>query len=193
MPNCMAVNYAGVKCGYGEEALPYFLYHDGMQRLTTLKFLCNNHANQILGELMQQELGYTNLINALRKKVDNLTKTIKSEASTKNAGREKEKTILWERIKRINEIRNTVRNKTCRFCQFPLTEPDSKEDQLGKRFSHANFHSDVGKRRADILFHTECGITWITNKIYMEKKDLKYLSPLRTKQHTLFSHDKPSL
>jgi hypothetical protein len=35
--------------------------------------------------------------------------------------------------------------------------------------------------------HTECAITWITNKMSFENKELSKLSPKRTKQETIFT------
>jgi len=187
MPSCQAVNFAGVRCSRNLDDLPYFIYHDAQGRLDKVVYLCQDHSNKLLGTLMETELGYTRLIQSLSKKIDYTRGLIRSEKSTKNENREKDLRLLYEKIKRFNEIRNIERNRKCRFCGHPLNEPDEPKDQIGRKYSHATFHSDIGRRRADILFHTECGITWYSNAIYLETKDLKYLQPVRTKQHTLFS------
>jgi len=187
MPSCSSRNFAGVRCARKVDIMPYFIYHDSMGRFTEIKYLCQDDSNRILGQLMEREMQQTRLIDTLRKKIDYLQTQIRSEKSTKNENRQKELRVLFEKIKRINEHRNNIRNKECRFCNHPLKDPEQEDDQLGKCFSHANFHSPVGYRRADILFHNNCGITWLSNMIYFEKKDMKYLQPKRTGQHTLFT------
>lgn len=187
MPSCQSTNFAGVRCSRKLDDLPYFIYHDSQGRLDKVVYLCLDDSNRILGQLMETELGYTRLIDSLRKKTEYIRGLVRQEVSSKNESRQKELKVLYEKIKRFNEIRNIERNRKCRFCGHPLNEPEEPKDQIGRKYSHATFHSDIGKRRADILFHSECGLTWFANTIYMEKKDLKYIAPLRTKQHTMFS------
>lgn len=207
MPNCDAVNYIGVRCSRNAGESPYFIYHDGNGRLTTLKYLCFDHSQQLLGVLMETELGHTRLLEQLKKKINskyselnrgsNITEEREKirEAIAEGRPKPKFKSVdiikkeireLQEKRKRIFDIRNHERNKKCRFCGFDLTEPEDIKDQIGIKFSHANFHTAKGYRRVDIMFHTECGITWFTNKIFVDKT-MKYLSPLRVKQNTLFT------
>jgi hypothetical protein len=187
LPTCQSKNFAGVRCGKKADDAPYFLFHDTLGRCTKLFPLCLDDSNRILGILMEKELGYDRLIKTLRKKAENLRSTIRSEKSSKNEYREKELKVLYEKVKRFVEIRNIERNKVCRFCQFPLKEPEFDKDQIGKKFSHANFHSNYGYRRADILFHTECAMTWLSNAVHLDEKVMQYVSPKRTGQHTIFS------
>lgn len=208
MATCQSKNFSGHRCARNTDDAPYFIYHDARGRITGLKNLCQEHSNVILGSLMEKELGYTRLLEQIKKRIDGLYHDLNNgdkladelekikqarlegrpRPTFKKIDEIKKEIKVWqEKRKRHYEIRNNERNNTCRFCGFPLAEPQLPNDQLGTKYSHADFHSSNGKRRADIMFHTECGITWLTNKLYLDKKELRFLQPKRTGQHTIFS------
>jgi hypothetical protein len=67
-----------------------------------------------------------------------------------------------------------------------LRDPEEPKDQIGDKFSNADFKGSQGYRRYDALFHSECFISWYTNKFQLSEKEMASLSPKRVGQNTLF-------
>lgn len=208
MPYCVASNFTGGMCNYKSNELNYFWYHDPHGRIDKVFYLCMKHSNLIVDGLMEKEIGYSKLIKTcydqIEKKKHELEKgsnLSEQREATKNAienglSRPKFKSVqeMKDEISRLYNVVNNVkkilvieRNKVCRFCKFPLREPELAKDQLGSKYTNVDFKSFNGYRRLDALFHTECGITWLVNKIKLKSDEMRYLQPKRTGQHTLFS------
>lgn len=208
MPSCQSINFTGNRCSRKADESDYFIFHDSMGRCTKLFHLCHDDSNRILGQLMQKELGYTRLLDSLKKKIDNLRvelnkgHNISEEREKIRQSREEGRPApKFKSVEKLNheikelylkrskffDIRQFERNAVCRFCGFPLLEPEFPHDQISNKFLHANFHSNTGKRRADIMFHSECAMTWLANTIHLDKDVLQYIQPKLTGQHTLFS------
>ena len=94
---------------------------------------------------------------------------------------------LYDKVNNAKKILVIERNRLCRWCKYPLKEPEKPNDQVGKSYTPVDFKLAKGYRRLDCLMHTECAITWITNKMSFEDKELSKLSPKRTKQETIFT------
>jgi hypothetical protein len=205
---CKAVNYAGIVCNQKAENATYFWFYDPCGRLNKVFHLCKLHSNLIIDELMVTENSYSKLIKACFDRIEKLRKELQSgnnlseqREAIKNA---RENGNPEPKFKSVMEIKNNIsdlytkvnnskkvlvneRNRICRFCRFPLREPELPKDQIGNSFTPVDFKLARGFRRVDFLFHTECSITWITNKLAFEEKELSKLSPKRTKQETIFT------
>lgn len=208
MPSCIASNYAGNICKQKSNELHYFWFYDPHGRINKVYHLCQKHSNLLVDELMEKEKGYNNLIKACydqiekkRHELENGGNLSEQREAIKNA---RENGIPEPKFKSVQELRNEIkdmytkvqnakkilviqRNRVCRFCQYPLKEPESPKDQIGAKFAVIDFKSPVGYRRLDAMMHTECAITWLTNKLKIPIEDMKYLQPRRTGQETIFS------
>jgi hypothetical protein len=206
--NCKAINYAGIVCNQKAENATYFWFYDPNGRLNKVFHLCKLHSNLIIDELMVTENSYSRLIKACFDRIEKLKKELQSgnnlseqREAIRNA---RENGSPEPNFKSVMEIKNNIsdlytkvnnskkilqveRNKLCRFCKFPLREPESPKDQIGQSYTPVDFKLARGYRRLDCLFHSECAITWITNKLAFEEKELSKLSPKRTKQETIFT------
>lgn len=207
MTSCQAVNFHGMKCGKDATEGSYFWFYDPYQRINRTFHVCQEQSNKIINELIQKELGYQQLLDKIHGKIESLKKQ-KSKGSNLTEERQKIKDAkeqglpipkfksmkqidkeiseLYEKSKKFRDIKNNERNKTCRYCGFPLREPSEQGDQVGKAYTHADFHSGHGYRREVIMFHTECGISWLIGKVHLIEKELKYVRPKRTGQGVLF-------
>lgn len=208
MPNCQAINYAGNICNQKSNELNYFWFYDPHGRINKVFYLCQKHSNILVDGLMEKEKGYANLITAcydqIKKKRNELehgSNLTEQREAIKNA---RENGIPAPHFKSVQELKNEInklyetisnakkivvieRNKVCRYCKYTLREPESPKDQLGERYANIDFKSYNGYRRLDAMFHTECAIAWLTNKLAMKTEDMKYLQPKRTGQQTIFS------
>ena len=211
MTTCQAKTAGGSKCGLDSSESSYFWFYDAHQRVNRTVHLCQDHSNQIINRLIQKEIGLSQLIDKLYKKIENL-RTLKNKSPNYSEQREamrnakengvpipKFKSIdkiqdeiseLYRKIKHFKEIKNKERNHTCRYekCGYHLKEPNDEGDQIGAAFSHADFHSGFGYRREVILFHTECAISWFISVTSLLNKELKYIKPQLTKQGVLFNN-----
>lgn len=208
MPFCNAVNFAGNACGKNATDQSYFWYYDQYERVNRVFRLCQEHSNKIIFEVMGKETGMTQLIDKLYKKIESL-RAEKTKGHNLNEEREAIKNAKenglprpsfrkleiieaeikenFRKIKVYKDLRNIERNKTCRACGYPLKEPNDVHDQMGAKFSHADFHSGFGYRREVMMFHTECGITWLMHVVSLKEKELKYVRPKLTGQGVLFN------
>jgi len=208
MATCKAVNYAGIVCNQKADNDTYFWFYDPCGRLNKVFHLCKLHSNLIIDQLMEKENAYMNLIRVCYDQIERKKKELQSgnniseqREAIRNA---KENGNPEPMFKSVMELRNNIsdlynkvnnaktvlvieRNRLCRFCKFPLKEPESPKDQIGYSYTPIDFKLAKGYRRLDALMHTECGIAWITNKLAFEEKELSKLSPKRTKQETIFS------
>lgn len=139
----------------------YFWFHDGNGLCDRVFGICHDHSQVIFGKLIESEYGTKSLINVLSQKMKRLERENASVVATENTSRRHEIIILAEKRKRMSEHLKNIRNNTCRLCNFPLKEPQKPDRQIGSCFSHADLHSEYGKRRETILFHTICGRIWM--------------------------------
>lgn len=208
MPSCQAQTYQGsnIKCGRGVPSMPYFWFRDSHKLLSDEFTVCNEHSNKLLGKLIEKEEGFNRLIRQLYDKAEHLKDDLR-KGSNISEEREKIETAkreglaiptfkkyqdlqheikeVYEKIKRFREIKNFERNKTCRWCGFPLTEPEFDTDQVSNNYSHSDWHSDKGFRREVILYHTACGRQWLFSNIVIDDKIKAMVLPRSTRQHTL--------
>jgi hypothetical protein len=208
MPKCSAINFIGNICGEKSNELHYFWYYDPHGRLDKTFHICHKHSNTIIDDLMQKEKAYSNLIKACYDQIEkkrtelatgnNLTEQREAMRNAKDNGlpepvfttvQELKNKIsdLYTKVSNAKKILVIERNRVCRWCKYPLKTPESPQDQIGKKYTTIDFKSPVGFRRLDAIFHTECAISWITNKIKLEEKDMKYIQPKRVGQQTIFS------
>ncbi len=207
MARCTFKNYNGDVCNIKSDKLEYVLLHDPHGRVTLERNGCALHMNIIIDDLMVREMGYTNQMKACFKRIEKIDEQI-NKGSSLTEERDKirnakadglpapkmkkieelkiEKQEFWTQIKNCKKILQQIRNKTCVFCQFPLRDPEFPQDQIGYKFSNADFKGVQGYRRFDALFHTECFITWYSNKFALDHKELKYIQPIRTGQTKMF-------
>ena len=216
MPICSVINYVGVMCNQKSNELHYFWYYDPLGRINKVFHICLKHSNLLVDRLMEKEYGYSNLIKACFIQIEKKRKMLNDNDFTipermeaiKNAKEnglprpnftkskeesERLKLIedsikeLYEKISNAKKVVVIERNKMCRFCGFPLKEPESPKDQIGLKYAVVDFKSPNGYRRLDAMFHTECGIAWITNKMKLKDSDMSQVQPLRVGQQTIFS------
>jgi hypothetical protein len=207
MPSCVALNYSGTVCGLDAVDAHYFWYHDPLKRINQTFTICYYHSNHIIQECIAKEKEYDLILDSLFRKVEskkhemnnpyNISEQRDMIRNAIQAGLprprfknieelQNEISAMWKKIKRLREIKNIERNATCRFCGFPLKEPDDKKNQIGDSYAHADFHSNTGKRREVLLFHTECGISWLIPKVRLGRKELSYVRPKLVGQGLLF-------
>lgn len=169
---------------------PYFWYYDAHERINQVFKLDYNTSNQLFGLLLAKETEVNITIKKLYQKIESKKKA-KIERGAAESVRDslnQEISILYNKVKSFRDIKNTIRNKTCRYCRYPLKEPKFKENQIGESFSHADLHSAFGYRREVILFHTECGISWLTQNIALNDKVLAKVRPQRIGQDDLLKY-----
>ncbi len=161
----------------------------------------------MVDDLMEKENGYNNLIKAFYKKIEKIddemfnSPSLQEQRKAISDARQQglpapsfksintlkiEKKQIYEKIRNAKKILVIERNRLCRWCKFPLLEPEEQFDQIGKKFTPVDFKSPVGYRRLDALFHTECAMSWISSKIKLDEKYMKYIQPRRTGQEKLF-------
>ena len=208
MTNCKAINYAGKVCNQDASDSTYFWFHDPCGRLTSVFSLCKLHSNLIIDELMEKENAYMNLIRACydqieKKKTElqrgnNLTEQREAIKNAREYGNPEPnfksvmdlRNIISELYNKVNNAKTILvieRNRLCRFCKYPLKEPEMPTDQIGRSYTPIDFKLARGYRRLDALMHTECSIAWITSKIGFSDKELTKIMPKRVKQQTIFS------
>ena len=208
MTNRKAINYAGKVCNQDASDSTYFWFHDPCGRLTSVFSLCKLHSNLIIDELMEKENAYMNLIRAcydqIEKKKTELLKGHNLSDQREAIKNARENGNSEPKFKSVMELKNNIsdlyskvnnaktilvieRNRVCRFCKFPLKEPELPTDQIGRSYTPVDFKLAKGYRRLDALFHTECSIAWVTNKIGFSDKELTKIMPKRVKQQTIFS------
>ena len=208
MATCKAINSAGIVCNQKATDSTYFWFYDPCGRINQVFHLCKLHSNLIINELMEKENAYNNLIRACYDQIEKVKKELQSgnnlseqrEAirnARENGNPEPNFKSVMELKNNISELYDKVnnakkilvieRNRLCRWCKYPLKEPESPKDQIGKSYTPIDFKLALGYRRLDCIMHTECAITWITNKMSFEDKELSKLSPKRTKQETIFT------
>lgn len=157
---------------------------------------------------MEKENGYSNLIKACYEQIEknkkelehgiNLTEQREARKNARENGLSEPKfksvmelknknNELYTKVNNAKKILVIQRNRVCRFCHFPLKEPESAKDQIGLKFTNVDFKSPVGYRRLDALFHTECAVAWLSNKVKIPDESLKYVQPRRVGQQTIFS------
>ena len=208
MAICKAINSAGIVCNQKATDSTYFWFYDPNGRINQVFHLCKLHSNLIINDLMEKENAYNNLIRACYEQIEKLKKELQSgnnlteqrEAirnARENGNPEPNFKSVMELKNNISELYDKVnnakkilvieRNRLCRWCKFPLKEPEKPSDQVGKAYTPIDFKLAKGYRRLDCLMHTECAITWITNKMSFKDKELSKLSPKRTKQETIFT------
>jgi|APSaa5957512535_1039671.scaffolds.fasta_scaffold04504_20 hypothetical protein len=207
MVYCQAQTPGGARCGRDATQQSYFWYYDPHLRVNKVFHLCQDHSNKIINQCIQKEMGTKHLIDRLYKNIEEYK--IKKKSSNYSEQRDaikntkengipvpKFKSMLqldaeisefYRKIKHFKGLNNLERNHTCRYekCNYFLKEPNDKEDQIGKSFAHADFHSGNGYRREVIMFHTECGISWLLANVLLTDKELKYIRPQRTQQGVL--------
>lgn len=207
MVYCQAKTYGGARCGKDATDQSYFWYYDQNQRVNRVFHLCQDHSNMFLNELMEKENSFARLIDKLYKKVENLKHEKNKSANFSDQRKQiqeakqngvpipKFKSLrkidddiseTWRKINVYKSLLNNARNKLCRKCNYSLKEPNDIADQIGNKYSHADFHSGHGYRRVVCLFHTECGISWILGKVLLEEKEIKYVRPKLKGQGVLF-------
>lgn len=208
MPRCSFKNFAGVVCNEQSDFLEYVMLHDPHGRIAIEKYGCKLHMNIIIDDLMIEQIGYEKHMKACFKQIEKIDEQLKKGSSIAEE-RQKiqdarkdglpepkfdsveelkaKKQEFWNTVKNIKAVLQKKRNKYCVYCAFPLNDPEEPKDQIGKKYSNADFKGVQGYRRYDALFHTECFITWYTNKFALNEKEMKYLVPERVGQGRLFS------
>ena len=166
---------------------PYFWYYDAHERINQVFKLDINRSNFIFGRLLADEQKNKQILERLYQKAQakRREKINRGAAESVRESLNHELNEIYEKIKKFKDIINNIRNKTCRYCGYPLREPKYKENQIGESFSHADLHSAAGYRREVILFHTECGISWLINEIALKDKILSKVRPQRIGQTVL--------
>ena len=208
MPSCCAITSSGNMCNERSDMLSYFWFYDPHGRLDKTFHLCTRDSNFIVNALMEKENGYTNLTKALFKQIEQKQELIKKSTNfIEQRELIKQSRIngypapkfdniesiksdigsLYNKIKKIKALNIIERNKLCRYCKYPLNDPEDPQDQIGPKYTSVDFKSPNGYRRLDAIFHTECAVTWLPNKIHLERKYMKYLKPQRTGQRLLTS------
>ena len=208
MPSCCAINFAGNICNSKLGELNYFWFYDPHGRVNETFYICQKHSNLLVGDLMTIEEGYSKLIKAGYDRIERLRKekyegsTLSEQRQTIRDARENGlpepqfasiQTIndkiknLYTTITNSKKVLVIERNRLCRFCRFPLKDPELDKDQIGIKFSNIDFKSPFGHRRLDCMMHTECALTWLSNKIRLTEKQMTFASPKRTGQQTFFS------
>lgn len=210
MVYCQALTFGGSRCGKDATNQSYFWYYDPMQRVDKTFHLCQDHSNQIVRKCIEKEVGFNGLIGWPRGRLyDNIEslkvqkrksanfseqrdaiKQAKENGSTPPKFKSLQKidneiSELYRKVKKIKELKNIERNHTCRRCGYELKEPYDLGDQIAGAYGHADFHSGRGHRREVLLFHSECGISWLLANVLLTDKELKYVRPQRFKQGVL--------
>ena len=178
MTSCQVKLYSGMKCSRDASESSYFWYYDAKQRINRVFHMCQDHSNEVLNVLLESEKGIQNTIDRINHKIDALKPNV-----TFNTKKDLDE--FYRRRKVQYENRTKLRRHTCRYCDYPLIDPNEEKDQIGKAFSHADFHSGVGRWRESIMFHTECGISWLLSRFILDEKELKYVRPKLKGQEVL--------
>lgn len=173
MPRCQAVNYIGVACNLKADYLNYFWFHDPLGRISEMYNICQKHSNLLVDQLMEKENAYANLIKACFNQIDKKRNELYGGASVseqRNAIREakvnglpepkfasiqslkNDISSLYTKVNNCKQILVIERNRVCRYCKFPLKEPETPKDQVGKKYTPIDFKSPVGYRRLDFQF-----------------------------------------
>ena len=188
MPVCCYQKIDGTKCMRSGDYLPYFWFRDAIEKINQEFKICQDHSNSVLEKLLSEERQIQRQISSVRllmrntKKVKNycmkcryeLVETYRkcprcgvdlfSNKRTIAIDNQEEKSDYNTRLQALYRILNNVRNKKCRLCNHPLYDlncPQCAIRQTGFGYSHADFKSPKGFRRADILFHLICGRIWL--------------------------------
>ena len=186
MPNCNATNYSGNKCNLSSIDMPYFWYYDAHKRINKVFYLCQEHSNTIINSLLRSEISHNTTLTNLYRRADRNKGYLRDKISyEKKLALRDDSKLIYENIKKFKQIKNKIRNDTCRYCEYPLKEPENIKDQIGNSFSHADVHSQFGHWREALLFHTECGITFLLSKLMIPKKDIAFIRPKLIGQHLL--------
>ena len=186
MPTCEAIKHDGLKCGRGTDYMPYFWFNDSEGIFDKKFILCQEHSQEIFNRLLKTEYSIKTRIDERTPIIQHLKSEIrKNGASSKNPELQHQMKIEYEKKTRLYEILNDMRNKTCRLCSFPLSEPHDPNYQTGNKYSHADLHSIRGYRREVILFHTKCGRIWIMNTMAVDAKIRQRIMPSQTGQFTI--------
>ena len=212
MPRCTFKNTAGKVCNLKSDHLQFVLLNDPHDRIVMKKYGCIQHMNIIIDYLMVNQLGRDNLMKALQIQIEKLTEEMHKGTNLseerqkirdakkdglpepkmkKTQEYKKEINELWTQWKGHKKIQVKLRNRHCVFCTFPLHDPEEPKDQIGGKFANADFKDAKGNRRYDAVFHSECFITWYSNKFDLDQKEMKYISPKRTGQGLLFDFSTP--
>lgn len=208
MAICSAVNFTGKICAEKSNELHFFWFYDPHGRINKTYHICYKHSNMILDELMEKENAYSNLIKACYDQIEkkrtelstggHISEQREAMRNAKDNGLpEPSFPTVQELRDNISELYNKVnnakkilvieRNRVCRWCKYPLQSPETPQDQIGKKYATVDFKSPIGYRRLDALFHTECAISWLSNKFRLSDNDMKYVQPKRIGQQTIFS------
>lgn len=162
----------------GKPAEDYFWFHDSHELIDEVFKVCHEHSQIILIDQMTKARRLEALIDALRRQRDSLHKEGKGRVSETNINISKEMRILNEKIKFQYGLLNDERNKTCRWCGFPLLEPEFDSDHLtGNPFSHGDWHTKNGRRREVMMYHTVCGREFMSLKLRLSDKQLDFIRP----------------
>lgn len=208
MSRCVGKDSNGHACNKKSTELSFFWFHDPHGRIDDVFYMCELHIRKLIDDLMIEENGYKNLMKACFKQIKDIDEKLNHGTSVEEERRmireareqglaepkfdkvedlKARKNELYKQISNTKKVLVILRNKKCRFCWYPLKEPEFPNDQLGNKLSVIDFKGVQGYRRLDALMHTECAITWIANKIVLNEKQSKYIQPKRKGQHTIFS------
>lgn len=209
MARCTFKNFAGNVCNIKSDHLQYVLLNDPHDRVVMKRYGCVQHMTMIIDDLMIEQIGMDKHMKALLKRIEKLNEEMRKGVSLaeerqkirdakadglpepkmkKTTEIKKEINDLWIQVKNIKKILQMKRNRYCIWCGFPLHDPEELKDQIGGKYSNADFKDAKGNRRYDAVFHTECFITWYSNKFQINDKEMKYIEPIRVGQTKLFQH-----
>ena len=169
--SCVVIKGDGSRCGSHWQLNPLYL-RDATGILNKEVSICQNCKQQIFGlykkkdnEALMKIRRLTSEVNSIRtylmsKKVEDYEKMkragvkYRGEADIRNQLSEKERLI-----KKWFELRNNLRDKTCRVCWHPLscTCNQCQDRQRGTEFSSAMTYGQKGFRGEFYPLHTICG------------------------------------
>lgn len=182
MPTCQVLLENGNRCSVSANETPYFWFRDSHKLISKEYNICQDHSQTVFSKLLLKEYQQKTIIETIDRKIKNLQAKLKTE---KNWNNNKEIKIEFEKKKRMYEHLNTIRNRTCRLCNYPLNEPDDPKKQWSQKYTHIDLHSPRGYRREVLLFHSLCGRIWLLANMFLDEKEKSWLQPAKTGQFTL--------
>ena len=187
---CQALHQNKFRCGRQSE--DYFWFHDSHGLLDETFHICHDHSQSVLSEQMKNEDNFKRSVSRLKLHIESLKRDLQKGS---NVDEEREKIkhaiaeglprpkfkkmddlqrdikIEYEKLSRLRDLINNERNRTCRWCGFPLKQPEFESDHVpGNPYSHADFHSGTGFRRETMMYHTECGRQFMLEKFRLSEK-----------------------
>lgn len=205
MANCQALSSNKSRCG--RQSSDYFWFHDSHSLIDETFHICHDHSQHILSEQMKNEDNFKHAVKRLQLTTQSLKRDLQKGTNIEEERKkiresiqeglprphfkkiddiQKDIRINYEKMTKLRDLINVERNKICRWCGYPLREPEFESDHIQNNpYSHADFHSENGYRRETMMYHTQCGRQFMLERLKLSEKTIQFIKPRRTGQHTL--------